>query len=236
MIRSFKALSALLAYPGEDMQAATDEIRQALLADNLVPPAMVAALDPLLDSLAKDDIYMVQERYVMLFDRSRTLSLNLFEHIHGESRDRGSAMVDLLETYRGAGFEPASSELPDHLPMLLEFLATRSFAEAQDILADTAHILEALKVRLVRRESFYAPVFDLLVCMADVKPDADILQDLLDEEEEDPNDLEALDRVWEESAITFGPDPNAGCPVSRSLLAQMDMPVNTPPAHAAAQK
>ena len=91
----------------------------------------------------------------MLFDRSRTLSLNLFEHVHGESRDRGGAMVSLIETYREGGFEPATTELPDHLPVLLEFLSTRPFAEAQETLADAAHILDALAARLVRRESGY---------------------------------------------------------------------------------
>ena len=94
------------------------------------------------EELAGRDIYELEERYVSLFDRSRTLSLNLFEHVHGESRDRGGAMVSLIETYRAGGFEPATTELPDHLPVLLEFLSTRPFAEVQETLADAAHILD----------------------------------------------------------------------------------------------
>jgi nitrate reductase delta subunit len=158
----------------------------------------------------------------MLFDRSRTLSLNLFEHVHGESRDRGGAMVSLMETYRAAGFEPATTELPDHLPVLLEYLATRPEAEVTDILQDAAHILAAIGERLTRRESLYAPLFPALVQLAHTQADSDAVAELLAEPDDDPTDLEALDAVWEEAEVTFGPDPNAGCPQVRDMLAQMD--------------
>ncbi|NHX27666.1 nitrate reductase molybdenum cofactor assembly chaperone, partial [Escherichia coli] len=185
------------------------------------------------DSLGSDDIYDLQERYVMLFDRSRTLSLNLFEHVHGESRDRGGAMVSLLETYREAGFEPATSELPDHLPVLLEFLSTRPFVEVQDTLADAAHIFEALNARLVRRESPYSAVFATLLQLSGATADQEAVAGLLDQPETDPDDLEALDAVWEESEVLFGPDPNAGCPQVRDMLARMDEPTNPKPGLAA---
>jgi nitrate reductase molybdenum cofactor assembly chaperone NarJ/NarW len=131
---NLRALSALLTYPTADLQAAVPAIRESL-AEGLLPPAQVAALEPLLRDLETGDLYDLQERFVLLFDRSRTLSLNLFEHIHGESRDRGGAMVDLLETYRAGGFDLQGPELPDHLPVLLEFLSTRPPAEARAILA-----------------------------------------------------------------------------------------------------
>jgi nitrate reductase delta subunit len=166
----------------------------------------------------------VQESYVMLFDRSRTLSLNLFEHVHGESRDRGGAMVSLIETYRAAGFEPATTELPDHLPVLLEFLSTRPFAEVQETLADAAHIFDALGTRLVRRESGYDAAFAALSQLANVQVDADALAGMLAQPDDDPTDLSALDAVWEETEVTFGPDPNAGCPQVRDMLALMDTP------------
>jgi nitrate reductase delta subunit len=162
----------------------------------------------------------------MLFDRSRTLSLNLFEHVHGESRDRGGAMVSLLETYRDAGFEPATTELPDHLPVLLEFLSTLPFVESQETLADAAHIFSALNARLARRESPYGAVFAALLQLSGVSADKEAVAELLEQPEVDPNDLEALDAVWEESEVRFGPDPGAGCPVSRDMLARMDEPHN----------
>lgn len=224
MLMTFKALSALLSYPTPELKEATGEIAEALQSDGLLSAAQVETFKPLLADLGAADVYALQEQYVSLFDRSRTLSLNLFEHVHGESRDRGSAMVDLIETYRAAGFEPATSELPDHLPVLLEFLAHQPLEDARDILADAAHILEALRVRLTRRESDYAAVFGALVQLSAQSADAEALAILLAAEESDPEDLEALDAVWEESEVTFGPDPNAGCPQVRDMLAQMDHP------------
>lgn len=224
MIMTFKAFSALLSYPGADLQAAMPAIRAALTEAAIVPPAQRAALEPLLLELEAGDLYDLQERYVLLFDRSRTLSLNLFEHIHGESRDRGGAMVDLLETYRTGGFDLVGSELPDHLPVLLEFLATLPLPEAAAILADAGHILVALTERLQRRDSSYASVLSTLVAIADASADTEEAKLLLAEADDNPSDLAALDAVWEEAQVTFGPDPNAGCPVSRDILAKMDVP------------
>jgi len=222
MDRTFKALSLLLSYPSTELQAAMPEVRAALTADARIPATTQRGLAKLADWLAAGDIYDVQEAYVMLFDRSRTLSLNLFEHVHGESRDRGGAMVSLLETYRDAGFDPVTSELPDHLPVLLEFLSTRPFAEAQEILADAAHIFDAIRTRLGRRESHYGPVFAALMHLSGTTVDTAAVAEMLQQPDDDPTDLEALDAVWEETEVTFGPDPNAGCPQVRDMLAGMD--------------
>ena len=229
MDRTLKALSLILSYPTRELQAAMPEIGGVLAADSRLTAAARRDLRPLVEALGVRDIYDLEEQYVMLFDRSRTLSLNLFEHVHGESRDRGGAMVSLLETYRAGGFDPVTSELPDHLPVLLEFLSMRPFAEVQETLADAAHIFEALSARLVRRESPYAPAFAALLQLSGVKADREAVAELLDQPEVDPNDLEALDEVWEESEVRFGPDPNAGCPISRDILARMDQPITPAP-------
>jgi nitrate reductase delta subunit len=228
-MRTFKALSALLSYPEADLTAALPEIRVILRDEGLLPADHVAALAPLVEDLAARDLFDLQERYVFLFDRSRSLSLNLFEHVHGESRARGQAMVDLLETYRAGGYDLAGSELPDHLPVLLEFLATRPVAEARAILRDAGAILAALAERLRRRDSIYAPVLGALVALAEADRGSELAQALLAEAEDDPEDLEALDAVWEESQVTFGPDPNAGCPVSRDILSRIDIPPGSRP-------
>ncbi|WP_456386197.1 nitrate reductase molybdenum cofactor assembly chaperone [Profundibacter sp.] len=224
-----KAISALLSYPTAELQQAKAELLEALGQDNLLPAASTKAMATLIDTLEAGDIYELQETYVGLFDRSKTLSLNLFEHVHGESRDRGGAMVNLVENYRAAGFEPASSELPDHLPVLLEFLAMRPIDEAREVLADAAHILEVLQTRLTRRESIYAPVFAALLHISGAEADKAAVAELLAIKDDDPNDLEALDEVWEESEVTFAPDSNAGCPQVRDMLAGMDTPRNAPP-------
>ncbi|MCM2561260.1 nitrate reductase molybdenum cofactor assembly chaperone [Lutimaribacter sp. EGI FJ00015] len=224
MDRTLKALSLMLSYPSQELQEAMPEIGAVLARDTRIDHATRAALQTLADELAQGDIYDLQEGYVMLFDRSRTLSLNLFEHVHGESRDRGGAMVSLIETYREGGFEPATTELPDHLPVLLEFLSTRPHDEAQEILSDAAHIMDALGTRLTRRESGYARVFKALSQLAGMQADGEALAEMLAQPDDDPTDLEALDAVWEETEVTFGPDPNAGCPQVRDMLAGMDIP------------
>jgi nitrate reductase delta subunit len=239
MDRTLKAFSLILSYPTRELQLAMPEIGAVLASDTRLTAAARRALRPLVEELGGRDIYDLQEIFVMLFDRSRTLSLNLFEHVHGESRDRGGAMVSLVETYREGGYDPVTSELPDHLPVLLEFQSTRPFAETRETLADAAHIFEALNARLVRRESHYAAVFAALMQLAGVQADREAVADMLAQPDDDPTDLEALDEVWEESEVLFGPDPNAGCPQVRDMLANMDPPkgaIKTPtpaPHHAA---
>jgi nitrate reductase delta subunit len=224
MDRTLKALSLTLSYPTAELQEAMPEIGDVLASDSRLSTPNRMALQKLADHIGQGDLFDVQESYVMLFDRSRTLSLNLFEHVHGESRDRGGAMVSLIETYRAAGFEPATTELPDHLPVLLEFLSTRPFAEVQETLADAAHIFDALGTRLVRRESRYDAAFAALSQLANGQVDVDALAGMLAQPDDDPTDLSALDAVWEETEVTFGPDPNAGCPQVRDMLALMDTP------------
>jgi nitrate reductase delta subunit len=229
MDRTLKALSLILSYPTRELQQAMPEIGGVLAADSRLTAAARRALRPLVEELAGRDIYEIEEQFVLLFDRSRTLSLNLFEHVHGESRDRGGAMVSLIETYRDAGFDPVTTELPDHLPVLLEFLATRPADEARSILADAAHIFDALATRLARRESPYGAVFAALLQLAGVKADSAAVAEMLAHPDDDPTDLAALDAVWAESEVVFGPDPNAGCPQVRDMLAKMDIPTQPAP-------
>ncbi len=233
MSKTFKALSVLLSYPSEGLKEAIGDIGEIIAQEGILTPEAVKAIQPLLEDMQSKDVYELQESFVLLFDRSRTLSLNLFEHVHGESRDRGPAMVDLLETYRAGGFDLVSTELPDHLPILLEFLSNRPLDEAKEMLNDAGHILAALAERLTRRESAYAAVLAALAEFAEAKTSSEMAQELLSVKDDDPNDLDALDDVWEEAEITFGPDPNAGCPVSRDLLANMDKPISSQPNAAA---
>ena len=135
-------------------------------------------------------------------------------------------MVSLLETYREAGFDLTGTELPDHLPVLLEYLSTQALAEAQSILSDAGPILVALADRLTRRESHYAAVLEALVALAEAPADSAEALVLLAEAVDNPEDLDALDAVWNEAMVTFGPDPNAGCPISRDILAKMDIPTH----------
>ncbi|ODU59144.1 MAG: nitrate reductase molybdenum cofactor assembly chaperone, partial [Comamonadaceae bacterium SCN 68-20] len=154
-MKSFKALSALLCYPTPALVESVSDIRAALHGERLLSPAALAELEALLEWLASADIYELEETYVLLFDRSRALALNLFEHVHGESRDRGQAMVDLKALYESHGLQFGSSELPDFLPLFLEFLSILPLDEARSHLADAAHIVRELSERLEKRVSPY---------------------------------------------------------------------------------
>ena len=223
-MKSFQILSLLLSYPSAELQSEAGALRALLAAEGLVPAAAQKALLPLWESLAQGDLYDLQEAYVFLFDRTRSLSLNLFEHIHGESRDRGAAMVDLLAAYRAGGYDLSGSDLPDHLPLFLEFLATQDRAQALTLLADAAPLLALLAARLRARGTPYAAVFDALLALLPKALPKALAEVPEDEAQEDPNDLAALDATYAEAQVVFGPDPGAGCPVSRDILAQMAPP------------
>ena len=170
MARTFKVLSALLCYPSDALEAAAGEMRATLAADGFLADVSRRALDRLITELASDDLLELQERYVLLFDRTRSLSLYLFEHVHGESRDRGQAMIDLQAHYERNGLSIDTAELPDFLPLFLEFLSMRPPPEACEMLGQTAHILTALAERLHKRSSPYEAVFRALVEIAGAKP------------------------------------------------------------------
>ncbi len=204
MTKTFKVLSALLSYPTEDLQAAAPELRAALEEEGLAVGAPLASLGRLIGEIETGDLFDLQERYVLLFDRSRSLSLHLFEHIHGESRDRGQALVDLAQLYERHGLEVAAKELPDYLPLFLEFLSMLSLGEARTLLAEPLHIVAALGKRLRKRQSSYASVFWALETVSNAKPSEEGLKVLANEEDSDPHDLEALDKAWAEDLVTFG--------------------------------
>jgi len=205
MAQTFKALSALLCYPGDGLKAAAGEMRAALAADGILADGARRALDGLIAELDGDDLLDLQERYVLLFDRTGSLSLYLFEHVHGESRDRGQAMIDLQAHYERNGLAIGAAELPDFLPLFLEFLSTRPLPEAREMLGQTAHILTALAERLHKRGSSYEAVFRALVEIAGAKPKAEEIAGLLDQPDTDPTDLAAIDKAWEDEPVTFGP-------------------------------
>ena len=205
MRKTLKVLSALLTYPTAELQAAVPEMRAALDTEGCLPQKSRDRLDRILDELVTRDLYDLQERYVLLFDRTRSLSLHLFEHVHGESRDRGQAMVDLKALYERHGLFMDGSELPDHLPLFLEFLSHIPEAEARELLEETSHVLEAIRLRLKKRQVPYSSVFSCAQALARAKPHGEILAALMREPDEDPNDLAALDAAWEEEEVIFGP-------------------------------
>ena len=230
---TFRALSALLTYPTAELQRAAGEISEVFDAQRQIPGRIREQLHKLLTELASGDLYDLQERYVLLFDRTRSLSLHLFEHVHGESRDRGQAMIDLKAQYEEAGLAMNAAELPDFLPLFLEYLSTLPAAEACDMLGQPAHIFAALAERLRKRRSSYEAVFRALVALAGAKPKDDEVSALLAAPDPDASDLAALDAAWEDEAVSFGPDAAPGCKdgliarVRGALRPAPDMPTAT---------
>ena len=208
MQTALKIISLLLSYPSADLQAATQEVKTSIAGADGITGTQKRLLERLADDIGGLDLYDAQERYVFLFDRTRSLSLHLFEHVHGESRDRGQAMVDLLAMYEADGLSIDAKEMPDYLPLFLEYLSIKPDAEAAELLGQTGHILKVLRERLKKRQSVYANAFAVLEALASGEADPKLVRELLETPEDDPADLEALDRIWEEEAVTFA--GNAG--------------------------
>ncbi len=204
MNTTLKIVSLLLSYPTQQLQVEAPELKKAILAACGTTQKQARQLCELIDDIALAEIFDVQERYVLLFDRTRSLSLHLFEHVHGESRDRGQAMVDLMAMYAEQGLVIDQKELPDYLPLFLEFLSTRPPSEAQELLGQTKHIIVTLKEKLIKRQSVYANAFVVLEAMASGTVNQSLVEDILGVPEDDPGDLEALDRIWEEEVVSFG--------------------------------
>lgn len=221
MARTFKILSALLSYPTEELTAAVQDFPAILAGEQMLDPPHVDGIARLAGELRDGDLLDLQERYVELFDRSRSLSLHLFEHVHGESRDRGQAMVDLKSLYEQHGLTAGSAELPDYLPLFLEFLSMLPKDEALELLAQPAHVLAALAGRLGKRESGYAAVLAALAALGGAERAAPPSE----EPEDNPNDFAALDAAWESEAVSFGPGAGqGGCPKVSGMLEKLGRP------------
>ncbi|CAN7301338.1 nitrate reductase molybdenum cofactor assembly chaperone [Caballeronia sp. LjRoot31] len=196
----FSMLSALLDYPDASLIEALTEIRAAMAAHRAFAPATRLALIALVDHLASRPLLDLQEDYVETFDRGRATSLYLFEHVHGESRERGQAMVDLLAMYEAKGLFLGSGELPDYLPVFLEFLGQESPSKARSLLAEIADINRRIATKLAELGSAYFAVVAALLPLAgeaplDVAAPAKVVEQAIDGE--------ALDREWQDDPVSF---------------------------------
>ncbi|MEQ5813986.1 nitrate reductase molybdenum cofactor assembly chaperone [Marinobacter sp. NFXS11] len=205
-----KVLARVLEYPTEELQASKDALIAAVLEDSRLPRQNKEQLLRCVEMLCDGDLLDMQENYVGMFDKGRATSLLLFEHVHGESRDRGQAMVDLMEEYRTNGLEIDARELPDYLPLFLEYLSTRPWDEIQNWLEDIHHILGLLGERLYQRESFYHVVMDSLLNLSGRAANRQELARIVASEERDDTP-EALDKVWEEEMVKFVDDQGSSC-------------------------
>ncbi len=199
-------VSRLLEYPDAALWQHQQEMFEALASSEKLSKEDAHALGVFLRDLVAQDPLDAQAAYSELFDRGRATSLLLFEHVHGESRDRGQAMVDLMAQYERHGLLLDSHELPDHLPLYLEYLAQLPEEEALGGLRDVAPILGLLSARLQQRESRYAVLFELLLKLANTQVDSQKVAEKIADEARDDTP-QALDAVWEEEQVKFFADP-----------------------------
>jgi nitrate reductase delta subunit len=191
--KSLRVLARLLGYPGAELRAHLADMRDALHVERALSESRLAELDALIGTLQRPATLDVESDYVALFDRGRATSLHLFEHVHGDSRDRGPAMIDLAQTYEKAGLYLAEGELPDFLPVVLEFTSTQPPREARAFLAEMAHIFNAIFAALQQRGSAYASVLGALLELAG--------------EQAQPVQVaaeEPIDAIWEEPVVFDG--------------------------------
>ncbi len=190
---SLRVLARLLAYPNAALQADLADLREALHAQRTLGAPRLAELDALIDTLGHGSRLDNEAHYVEIFDRGRATSLHLFEHVHGDSRERGPALIDLTQTYEKAGLLLAPGELADYLPVVLEFVSTQPPKQARSFLREMTHIFNAIFSALAQRRSGYASVLGALLELSGekavpVKVSAD----------------EAIDATWEEPAVFDG--------------------------------
>ena len=191
--KSLRVLALLLGYPDAPLCAHLADMRVALQEEQALSAGRLVELDALIVLLGSKAVLEVEADYVELFDRGRATSLHLFEHVHGDSRDRGPAMIDLTKTYEQAGLFLGEGELPDFLPVVLEFASTLAPRQAREFLAEMAHIFNAIFAALQQRESPYAAVLGALLELAGEKASpVEVAAD------------EPIDAVWEEPVVFDG--------------------------------
>ena len=215
-----KALAGLLLYPDEALIAALPEIT-AILREAGLPPAELDAVVALCNRLAAAELLDAQGEYVALFDGLPSLSLYLFGHVHGDSRERGQAMADLVEDYRRMGLEMAADELPDFLPVFLEYVSLHEPAQARALLGEIADVVALLAGRLERRGTPYAAVLRAVEALSARPADREAVDARLAEGE--PADTpEALDARYEEAPVNFMEPAvaDSACSKAAALVAQ----------------
>ena len=210
-MRSYQALALLLTYPQAEWLAHVDEVEALLAAESAQNSNAASMLVPLFELLRASTLIELQQNYVATFDQTPSHSLHLFEHIHGESRDRGQAMVNLLQEYHSHGLLMSADELPDYVPLFLEYLSQRPDADAVKLLGDAVHVLALIGGKLNKNGSPYHTVFDVLEALSPVE--AQPLQ-------------EPPIRDMDEAMETFGPAIDGREPLlgAKPNIAYADLP------------
>lgn len=199
MVKTYKVLSLLLSYPKDELQQFLPQVDTVLREESLLPEDKIEGLAEFCNRFSPLGLTSWQEEYVQLFDYSRSVSLHIFEHIKGDSRDRGQAMVNLMEFYKERGMHLATSELPDYIPAFLEFLSTLTPAKAAELLGETVHVMDRINEALSESGNSYRLIFQAIISLSAKEPDKAITREMIKNEK--PLDLDA---EYEEEPVVFG--------------------------------
>ena len=224
-MKILKVIAYLLDYPTQELIDNSGELVEALTEDKSLSLSQRDEITELITIWSQLDLYDLQEQYDGLFERGRYVSLLLFEHVHGESRDRGQAMVDLLDVYKSKGYELNSEQMPDYIPLFLEFLSEQEDGFAREWLADISHILALLEERLDQRGSDFQVLFSSLLGLSGVEVDRTDIKTMVAKEKK-IDTFEDIDREWEDKEIRFDEPLEEGgsCPLSQSGGAASSIP------------
>ncbi|SDC35343.1 nitrate reductase molybdenum cofactor assembly chaperone [Williamwhitmania taraxaci] len=207
MIKTYKVISLLLTYPNQEIYDLLTEVTPALKEEHLLDPNEILGVETFMDFFRSKPLSSWQEFYVQLFDYSRSVSLYLFEHVHGDSKDRGQAMVDLIDSYSEKGLVLTRSELPDYLPVFLEFLALQNQSKAREYLADIIDIIGFIYKKLEEKDNPYKYLLSALIQLSDQKPTPARIEKM---ELNMPETT--IDEAYLEKPVTFGNDsPCVNC-------------------------
>lgn len=224
-MRTLKVLGFLLSYPQESHIQAADECADILKSEAWISEPRCAAITAALARFKNSELLDLQEDYVALFDRTPSLSLHLFEHVHGDSRDRGQALVDLLKLYEDSQLFIDTEEMPDYLPLFTEYASTLAPAEASEAIGSVVNILSSLSERLKNRQSFYADILDAVIETASRAPDAKAVEDFIKKSSGAALSHAEMDKQWEEQFAFDNTEQtvgqNSGCPKAEDMLARI---------------
>ena len=205
-MKTFKLLGLLLTYPEGTVYSESNELLETLRSEALLPEKFIKKVETFLIRQKAQDLMAVQEDYVETFDRGRAHCLHLFEHIHGESRDRGQAMINLSETYATKDLYIDNGELPDYLPLFMEYLSRCEFQDATELLGEAIDVIAVIGAKLKKYKSPYADIFTSIEVLSAVKADTEKIKTALREAHKDSETLEELDKQWKEAEVFTG-DP-----------------------------
>lgn len=201
-LQTYKIFSTLLSYPNDELKNSINSTQEILKNEKILSDSSLKSMDEFIFYIKKNNLLFLQESYVSIFDRQKHFSLYLFEHIHGDSKERGMAMIDLNDLYKKSNFEILKqNELPDFIPVFLEYLSLISKEQASLLLGEIINIITTLRIRLNVIKSPYYIIFSILESLSNIKPDEKIIKKISKDKTFLTTSSFEIDKNWKEDKI-----------------------------------